>query len=266
MAPMKRIRAPMHRYGEADFDADYLQWGFHDSATQVEEAESVLRIVGGTEPLHILDLACGIGTHAIHWAKKGHIVTAVDLSETFIAQAKQAMQKENVTVEFTVADIKMLPCCGLYDLVTWIEIPFFDLEIVEKIAKVTASQGYFIFDARNPENPKSQFRGSNWRTWREEKGVFYLERHETNPDAGTREDVWITIDPQREIIEEKMNSTPCPLTLQQKVKVLKKCGFKTVELRTMQGDLFSGGSDPYWLWVVGRKQGNDSMHPPRKQH
>lgn len=255
----------MHRYGEADFDADYLQWGFHDPATQAEEAQSILRIVGDKGPLHILDLACGIGTHAIHWAKEGHAVTAVDLSETFITQAKQAMQKENTTVDFIVSDIKMLSCCGPYDLVTWIEISFFDLDIIERISRMITDQGCFIFDARNPENPKSQFRGGNWRTWREEKGIFYLERHETDPDTENREDVWITIDPQREIIEEKTNSTPCPLTLQQKIEILKKCGFKTVELRTMRGETFSGGPDPYWLWVVGRKREDDLLHPPRKQ-
>ena len=50
---------PMHRYGEADFDKDYLQWGFHDAETQAKEADSVVRIAGVDKRLRILDLACG---------------------------------------------------------------------------------------------------------------------------------------------------------------------------------------------------------------
>ena len=85
---MKRITMPMHRYGEGDFDKDYLRWGFHDAETQAKEAESILRIAGTDRRLRILDLACGTGLHAAHWAKQGHTVTGVDLSETFIAQAR----------------------------------------------------------------------------------------------------------------------------------------------------------------------------------
>ena len=66
MRPMKRIKKPMHRYGKAAFDRDYLRWGFHDAQTQAEEADSVLRIVGEEGPLRILDLACGTGVHAVH--------------------------------------------------------------------------------------------------------------------------------------------------------------------------------------------------------
>ena len=26
---LKRVKLPMHRYGEPDFDREYLKWGFH---------------------------------------------------------------------------------------------------------------------------------------------------------------------------------------------------------------------------------------------
>ena len=72
MSAMKRIRIPMHRYGEAVFDREYINWGIHDTDTQIREADSLSQLLDGKAD--ILDLACGVGTHAIHWAKNGHKV------------------------------------------------------------------------------------------------------------------------------------------------------------------------------------------------
>lgn len=135
---------------------------------------------------------------------------------------------------------------------TWIEPSFFDPEMVGRVHGMLAPGGAFIFDDRNPEHPRTRQRGGNWRTWREEEGAFYLERHETDPGTGLRESAWITIDPVRQVIEEKTSAAPRPLALSQKVEVLRECGFTGVELRTMEGNLFPGGPEPYWLWVVGR--------------
>ena len=101
MSAMKRIRVPMHRYGEADFDKEYMNWGLHDRETQAREAESLSQLLD--KECGILDLACGIGAHAIHWAKRGHAVTAVDLSETLIGKAREMAAGEGVDVEFKAA-------------------------------------------------------------------------------------------------------------------------------------------------------------------
>jgi SAM-dependent methyltransferase len=253
MSSMKRITGPMHRYGEAHFDRDYLRWGFHDPETQAKEADSVVRIVGEERQLRILDLACGTGVHAVHWAKQGHTVTGVDVSETFIAQARARATREGVSVEYIVSDIRDFPYPAKYDVVTWIENSFFDEDVVTHVYQYLADGGCFVLDVRNPENPRAKLRQGNWRTWREENGVFYLERHETDGQTGVHEDAWITIDPQRELIEERVNTTECPMTLDQKMHAMKTAGFDPVELRTMEGYLHSGGEEPYWLWLVGRR-------------
>lgn len=211
-----------------------------------------MRIAGAGKRLRILDLACGTGVHAVHWAKQGHAVTGVDLSETFIAQARERASREGVSVEFIVSDIRNLPGREAFDVAAWIENSFFDDDVVGRVRRRLAGGGCFVIDVRNPENPKVRFRQGNWRTWREENGVFRLERHETDPQTGVHKDAWITIDPQRELIEEKVNTTEHPTTLDQKVHVMKQAGFDPVELRTREGLLFTGGPEPYWLWLVGR--------------
>ena len=217
------------------------------------EAQSVLPIVGGQGRLRILDLACGTGVHAIHWAKQGHTVTGVDLSETFIALARDRASQEGVSAEFIVSDIRNFACRETYDVVTWIENSFFDEAIVSHVRQCLRPRGCFLFDVRNPDNAKTKFRQGNWRTWREENGIFYLERHETDAGTGAHEDVWITIDPQRNIVEERANTDRYPMNLDQKIQVMKKAGYDPVELRTMEGPLYSSGPEPYWLWLIGRR-------------
>jgi len=41
---------------------------------------------------------------------------------------------------------------------------------------------------------------------------------------------------------------------------LPKAGFTEIELRTMNGDVFHGGQNPRWLWLVARKGGGPGSH------
>ena len=179
-------------------------------------------------------------------------MTGVDLSETFIGHARDRAAREGVSVEFHVSDIRDLACFGTYDIVTWIANSFFDEDSVTRFRQYLTRGGYLVLDARNPEHPKAKSRQGNWRTWREDGGVFHLERHETDAKTGVREDAWITIDPQRDVIEEKVNVDQHPMDLDEKIRVMKRAGFYPVELRTMEGELFLGATGPYWLWLVGR--------------
>jgi len=256
MSAMRRVQVPMFRYGERDFDESYLAWGFHDRATQLQEAESVLRIAAPPPPVRILDLACGIGTHAVRWAAEGHHVTAVDISETFIVRARQAAREAGAEVEFIVEDISRLDYAAAFDLVTWIEHSFFDTDALARIRRFLRPGGRFIFDVRNPAHPKARALSGNWRTWREEDGLFHLERHETE-ESGDHVDTWVTIDPTKEVIEERVSRTPAAEAkasgFAEKLKQVHAAGFRTVELRTMEGELFGGGEEPYWLWAVATK-------------
>jgi SAM-dependent methyltransferase len=203
--------------------------------------------------MRILDLACGTGTHAIYWAEQGHRVTAVDLSETFIAEGRKRATARGVEVDFRVCDIRALDDERAYDVITWIEQSFFDQAIAGAIYRALDKGGVFVLDDRNPNHPRTQRRGGNWRTWRERDGVFHLERHETDAETGVREDAWITVDPGQALITEKVGRFK-PISLEDKLELLRRAGFASVELRTMEGEAWAGDDGPYWLWVVGRRQ------------
>lgn len=244
----------MHRYGEPDFDIAYMNWGFPDLKTQTEEAESVLRLVEGSGPQKILDLACGIGMHAIYWARRGHSVLGLDISETFIKHSREAAAGIP-NISFSVSDIRSLDVSSDFSLVTWIEMSFADTDVFRRVCKCLQPGGRFICDVRNSEHPKIKARSGNWRTWREQNGVFQLERHELNSATGQQEDVWITIDPAKDQIVEKINVSEPGLKTDplKTISRLREAGFSACELRTMSGESFQGGSEPYWLWIVATK-------------
>ena len=248
---MKRIKEPMHRYGEADFDRNYLKWGLHDPKTQEKEARSVLNLLPKEPALNMLDLACGIGVHGLYWARQGHDVTAVDISETFIAEGKKAAARDGLAATFVVSDIEQLDYTDCFDVVTWIERSYIDQSIVEKIYGFLRQGGVFIADMRNPEHLKTQRVNADFRTWREEDGRFLLESHETD-DSGIHHDVWIEIDPTSQEIIERFGSG-LNISFADSLEMLKKAGFSSVDLYTISGEPFTGGPEPYWLWALTRK-------------
>ena len=55
---------------------------------------------------HALDLACGVGRHAIWLAERGWKVTAVDYSNVAIDILRQRATEKGVTVDSRVADLE----------------------------------------------------------------------------------------------------------------------------------------------------------------
>lgn len=245
---MKTIAQEAFQYGKSDWDTDYLNWGFHDVDTQMIEAESVMRMLPQDTPLKILDLACGLGTHAVYWSQLGHEVVGADISEVFVKKARETV----CNAAFMVGDIRSLPDIKDFDVVTWIEHTFFDENMLNSIAGYLVDGGCFIMDVRNPDHPRTKQRNGIWRTWREENGIFYIECHEIDDQSGMRHDEWIEIDTNIDTVTRKMNSFQ-PQSLDMIQDMLKDKGFKNIELKTISGEIFAGGSDDYWLWLIAKK-------------
>ena len=85
------------------YDKLFLDW----QATTREQAlilERIFRKNGFDRSARILDCACGIGTQAIGLAAMGYKVTASDISEGELAEAKVRAAKNCVTIPFVTAD------------------------------------------------------------------------------------------------------------------------------------------------------------------
>ena len=91
------------------YDKLFQDW----EATTREQAVILDRIFsanGFDKSANILDCACGIGTQTIGLAKLGYNMTASDISDGELAEAKQRAEKNAVSVHFEHADF-----CALSD-------------------------------------------------------------------------------------------------------------------------------------------------------
>jgi len=99
-----------------DFTERYLRgetpW---DTGTTEEELLRALgagKLTGKT----VLEFGCGTGTNAVELARRGFVVTAVDIAEPAIRAAWDKARAAAVTVDFRVADVLKDDLDGPYDI------------------------------------------------------------------------------------------------------------------------------------------------------
>lgn len=63
----------------------------------------------------ILDIGCGTGRHAIELAKRGYVVTGLDLSSEMLARAAEAAKDAQVQIEWVRADATRFSFPAKYD-------------------------------------------------------------------------------------------------------------------------------------------------------
>jgi ubiquinone/menaquinone biosynthesis C-methylase UbiE len=103
----------------------------------------------------ILDLGCGTGRHAIELAKRGYAVTAVDLSQSQLDQAR-LHAAANINVKFVKANAFYLEYNGQFDAVIMIDGPLGAMETDEKnfhilknVSRALRQSGVFILVVMN---------------------------------------------------------------------------------------------------------------------
>ena len=85
--------------------------------TGVPIAELIRAIDTGELPgKTVLEMGCGTGTNSVELARRGYVVTAVDLIEAPIQRARARAQDAGVKVDFRAGDLTRMDLGGPYDL------------------------------------------------------------------------------------------------------------------------------------------------------
>ena len=104
----------------------------------------------------ILDVACGGGRHSLAMARRGAIVTGIDLGPVAIATAQRHAKKAGLSIEFVQADIRRLEYEAVFDAVTFIfgcftEMPRHDAaEVLRRIGRSLRPGGMLLLDVYAP--------------------------------------------------------------------------------------------------------------------
>lgn len=141
----------------SQYDKLFLDW----QATTKEQAlilDGLFKHNGYGNQSKILDCACGIGTQAIGLASMGYNVTASDISDGELEEARQRAMKNNLKIYFKHADFRVLSktFSQEFDIIIAMDnaLPHMltksDLEIaIKSITSRLATGGMFVASIRD---------------------------------------------------------------------------------------------------------------------
>lgn len=127
-----------------------------------EEADRLVELITKSLNLRantsVLDMACGAGRHAVSFAKLGFKVTAVDLSQRLISEAKKNADQEGVALDFILSDILEYETDKKFDLVVnlFTSFGYFDYDeenyaVIKKAYDLLNEGGHFVLDYFNKD-------------------------------------------------------------------------------------------------------------------
>ena len=88
-------------------DELFLDW-YTAAKEQAVILNRIINYNGFNNNAHVLDCACGIGTQAIGLVALGYQVTASDISDGELIDAKASVEKHGFTIRFEHADFRAL--------------------------------------------------------------------------------------------------------------------------------------------------------------
>lgn len=139
------------------FQEDYLKIYAHrtDEAAR-EEIDHIIQQLQLINGQHILDLCCGNGRHSRQLARQGFVVTAVDLSDVLLAEARR-LTEDNLSVEYVQCDVRDIAYEQEFDAVLNLFTSFGYFEevdenqrVLERIKQALKPGGRFVVDFLNP--------------------------------------------------------------------------------------------------------------------
>ena len=148
-----------------------------------EETAFAAWALGLSTGQEVLDLCCGHGRHAIRLAQAGMKVTGLDLSEQYLAEARDAADKQGVSLELVRGDMRHIPYVLRFDAVInmfsafgYLESESDDQLVLHAIHNALKPGGSALIDMLNREWVIANNIENEWRV--DEDGTTILEHRE----------------------------------------------------------------------------------------
>jgi len=139
-----------------------------------------LRMLPAVEGLAGLDIGCGEGHNTRLLAERGARMTAIDIAEVFIAQAREVEERQPLGIDYRVASAVELPFAdGAFDFATgfmsFMDVPETD-RVLQEAWRVLRPGGFLQFSITHPcfDTPhRRNLRDATGKTYAIEVGDYF---------------------------------------------------------------------------------------------
>lgn len=153
-----------------------------------EQVDFIIKSLELTGNERILDLACGYGRHSLELARRGYMVTGVDITKVYIEDANKTAKAEKLNANFICKDIREVSFCGEYDVVLnmadgaigYLENDEENAKIFDVITRALKPGGKSFMDIQSGDYANAHFPQKLWDAG--ENGLT-LSLFEWNPDS-----------------------------------------------------------------------------------
>jgi len=160
----------------------FTQARWEAAAGDVDRIEERLGLAPGAA---VLDLCCGPGRHALELARRGYVVTGVDRTERYVAQAQAAAREQGLHAEFLQDDMRRFLRPEAFDAATnlftafgYFEDPDEDRQVLLNLHASLKPGGALLMDMVGKEWLARVFRERDWREV-PDGGIMLEERRVT---------------------------------------------------------------------------------------
>jgi ubiquinone/menaquinone biosynthesis C-methylase UbiE len=145
----------------------------------------VERLLGDVKGKHLLDAGCGEGYLSRYYAKKGALVTAIDLSQRLIETSEHLTENEGIMIDYRVDNICYIESVpnAEFDIVlsnlVLLNVPCLD-DAMKEFHRVLKEDGILVFSIVHPAF--NFYGGGSW------------QMGEKNPQTNRREGLYFKVD------------------------------------------------------------------------
>lgn len=129
-----------------------------DRLTAAESEVSHILELTDFEGREILDLCCGPGRHSVELARRGYLVTGVDLSSFLLERARQRAAADNLEIEWVESDMRRFVrpqsfdlAINLYTSFGYFEDPEDDLKVLANVRASLRDGGRLVMQMAGKE-------------------------------------------------------------------------------------------------------------------
>lgn len=144
-----------------------------------DEVKFLWKVLGLRKGSRVLDIPCGTGRHAVRLARRGASVLGVDITESYLREARRAAGALR-NVRFVRGDMRRVPLENEFDAAInlWTSFGYFsdpadDARTLSAVARALKPGGLFLIDMADITEIRRRLHSRSWS--RRADGAYVLE-------------------------------------------------------------------------------------------